>query len=473
MSLYEDLPLTDLDKKAREVFGDHVVVKSLAQQAALHGLPRYVSEYLIAKYVHPDTWHDDLARVQAKIKELLPDLDHREYVKDHLLRTGETTLIDYIEARVDLRNGQRWCRVPAINDDKVRIEAALLEQHPGLLLGGLWGTTKLRYSPETDKEVPNEISAFTPFQVGPPDVAAYRDAWRLLLQFVQAKVGKEPSELDITDLDAPTIVAFLDHLEQERRNGIRTRNARLSAVRSFFRFAALRHPEHAAVIARVLDIPAKRCEMKEVDYLDRDEIHALIAAPDRASWCGRRDHALLSVAVQTGLRVSELTGLRGADVGLGTGAHVRCTGKGRKERCTPLDKHTVALLRVWLQERGGGPDDPLFPTRRGSSLTRSAVRCLVAKHAATAARQCPSLQTKHTTPHTLRHSCAMELLHSGVDSAVIALWLGHEQVQTTVRMYIHGDLAIKERALARTRPATTKPGRYKPPDALMAFLATL
>ena len=310
-------------------------------------------------------------------------------------------------------------------------------------------------------------------RVSPNTVAAYRDAWRLLLQFVQAKAGKEPSELDITDLDAPAIVAFLDHLEQERRNGIRTRNARLSAVRSFFRFAALRHPEHAAVIARVLDIPAKRCEMKEVDYLDRDEIDALIAAPDRASWCGRRDHALLSVAVQTGLRVSELTGLRGADVELGTGAHVRCRGKGRKERCTPLGTHTVALLRVWLQERGGGPDDPLFPTRRGSSLTRSAVRCLVAKHAATAARQCPSLQTKHATPHTLRHSCAMELLHSGVDSAVIALWLGHEQVQTTVRMYIHGDLAIKERALARTRPATTKPGRYKPPDALMAFLAAL
>ena len=196
-------------------------------------------------------------------------------------------------------------------------------------------------------------------RVSPNTVAAYRDAWRLLLQFVQAKAGKEPSELDITDLDAPAIVAFLDHLEQERHNGIRTRNARLAAVRSFFRFAALRHPEHAAVIARVLDIPAKRCQMKEVDYLDRDEIHALIAAPDRASWCGRRDHALLSVAAQTGLRVSELTGLRGADVELGTGAHVRCRGKGRKERCTPLGTHTVALLRVWLQERGGGPDDPL------------------------------------------------------------------------------------------------------------------
>ena len=177
-------------------------------------------------------------------------------------------------------------------------------------------------------------------RVSPNTVAAYRDAWRLLLQFVQAKVGKEPSELDITDLDAPTIVAFLDHLEQERHNGIRTRNARLSAVRSFFRFAALRHPEHAAVIARVLDIPAKRCEMKEVDYLDRDEIDALIAAPDRAqSWCGRRDHALLSVAVQTGLRVSERTGPRGADVELGTGAHVRCRGRDEGTVHTPRQTH--------------------------------------------------------------------------------------------------------------------------------------
>lgn len=310
-------------------------------------------------------------------------------------------------------------------------------------------------------------------RVSPNTISAYRDAWRLLLHFVQGRSGKEPSELEITDLDAGTIVAFLDHLEKQRRNSIRTRNARLSAVRSFFRFAALRHPEHAAVIARVLDIPSKRCEMKEVDYLHRAEIDALIAAPDRTSWCGRRDHALLSVAVQTGLRVSELTGLRIGDLEVGTGAHVRCRGKGRKERCTPLDKQTIALLRVWLGERGGEPDEPLFPTRRGSPLTRSAVGCLVAKHTTSAARQCPSLRAKNTTPHTLRHSCAMELLHSGVDSAVIALWLGHEQVQTTVRMYLHGNLAIKERALARTRPLTTKPGRYKPPDALMAFLSAL
>jgi ATP-dependent Lon protease len=175
MSLYDDLPLTDLDKKARDVFGEHVVVKALAQQAALHGLPRYVSEYLIAKYVHPETWRDDLAKVQAKIKDLLPDLERRELVKERLLRVGEVTVIDSVEARVDLRNGQRWCRVPAVNDDKVRIGAALLEQYPGLLLGGLWGTARLKYSPETDSAAPNELTAFTPFQVGPPDVADYRE----------------------------------------------------------------------------------------------------------------------------------------------------------------------------------------------------------------------------------------------------------------------------------------------------------
>lgn len=181
----------------------------------------------------------------------------------------------------------------------------------------------------------------------------------------------------------------------------------------------------------------------------------------------------MSVAVQTGLRVSELTGLRNTDVALDTGAHVRCRGKGRKERCTPLSKATVGLLRAWMRECAGGPDDPLFPTRRGSPLTRSAVGCLVAKHATAAAERCPSLCSKRATPHTLRHSCAMELLRSGVDSAVIALWLGHEQVETTVRLYLHGDLGIKERALARTRPANTKPGRYKPPDSLLAFLTGL
>ncbi len=310
-------------------------------------------------------------------------------------------------------------------------------------------------------------------QASPNTVAAYRDAWRLLLRFAQARTGKEPSQLDIGDLDASLVASFLDHLEQERHNSARTRNARLAAIRSFFRYAAFRHPEHAALIARVLDIPAKRCDRKDVTYLDEREVDALLAAPARDTWCGRRDHAMLHVAVQTGLRVSELTGLCNDDVELAAGAHVRCQGKGRKERSTPLDKQTVKTLRVWMQERGGAPNDPLFPTRHGTRLTRSAVGCLVAKHAAEASRRCPSIQSKHPTPHTLRHTCAMEFLRSGVDTTVIALWLGHEQVETTTRIYIHADLTIKERALARTRPAHTRPGRYRPPDRLLAFLDSL
>lgn len=304
-------------------------------------------------------------------------------------------------------------------------------------------------------------------------VAAYRDAWRLLLRFAQNKVAKEPAELDIGDLDVELISGFLDHLETEQHNSARTRNARLAAIRSFFRYAALRHPEHAGLIARVLDIPAKRCDSKDVSFLETAEVEALLAAPDRDSWCGRRDIALLHVAVRTGLRVSELTGLRNQDIELDAGAHVRCRGKGRKERCTPLDGQTVNTLRAWMRERGGAPDDPLFPTRRGSQLTRSAVRCLVAKHASVAAKKTPSLQEKRPTPHTLRHTCAMELLRSGTDSAVIALWLGHEQVETTTRTYIHADLSIKERALARTRPLSAKPGRYRPSDRLLAFLDQL
>jgi len=307
----------------------------------------------------------------------------------------------------------------------------------------------------------------------PNTVAAYRDTWRLLLNFVHQRTSKQPSQLDLADLDAPLIADFLNHLEQQRRNSTRTRNARLAAIRSFFRYAALRHPEHAGLIARVLDIPTKRCERKEVRHLVQDEVQALLDAPDTHTWTGRRDHALLDVAVQTGLRVSELTGLRNGDIALGHGAHVRCRGKGRKERCTPLTKETVALMRVWMQERGGEPADPLFPTTRGTPLTRSAVNCLVAKHVATAVNHCPSLLAKHPTPHVLRHTCAMELLRSGCDSAVIALWLGHEQVETTVRIYIHGEMSIKERALERTRPPHTTPGRYRPPDPLLAFLAGL
>lgn len=307
----------------------------------------------------------------------------------------------------------------------------------------------------------------------PNTLAAYRDSWRLLLCFAQARTGKQPSKLDIADLDARLVGDFLNYLEQERHNSARTRNARLAAVHSFYRYASLRHPEHALLVARVLEIPTKHCERRDVRYLDQAEADALVAAPDRSTWSGRRDQALLATAVQTGLRASELTGLCIGDVELATGAHVRCKGKGRKERCTPLAKQTVALLRSWMKERGGPADGPLFPTRRGTPLSRSALGRLVAKHTATAAQRLYSIRAKHPTPHVLRHTCAMSLLQSGCDSAVIALWLGHENVATTARIYLHGDLSIKERALDRTRPLNVKPGRYRPADPLLAFLSGL
>jgi integrase/recombinase XerD len=309
-------------------------------------------------------------------------------------------------------------------------------------------------------------------QASPNTIAAYRDGWRLLLVFTHERIGKQPSELDLADLDAPLIAEFLDHLETKRRNSVRTRNARLAAIRSFFSFAALRHPEHAAVIARVLAIPNKRCERAVVTYLNEPESDALVASPDRHTWWGRRDHAILAVGLQTGLRASELTGLRNQDVELNTGAHVRCWGKGRKQRATPLRPRTVSMLRTWMKECAGRPEEPLFPTRRGTPLSRDALGAILAKHTATAARHEPSLANKNVTPHVLRHSCAMALLGGGVDRSVLALWLGHEQVETT-SMYMHADMTIKQRTLDRTTPLHVKPGRYRPPDPLLAFLKAL
>jgi integrase/recombinase XerD len=306
----------------------------------------------------------------------------------------------------------------------------------------------------------------------PHTVAAYRDTMKLLLTFAESRTGRSPSRLDLADLDAALISAFLDHLENERANSVRTRNARLAAVHSLFRFAALIHPQDAAVIQRVLAIPPKRVEQKLVTYLSDDEVDALLAAPDPTTWTGRRDRALLALAIQTGLRLSELTGLTPADLHLGTGAHVTCLGKGRKQRITPLDPQTVSVLKAWLTERTASPTDPLFPTSRGRRLSPDAVQRRLAKHAATAARTQTSLINKQVSPHTLRHSCAMRLLAAGVDSTVIALWLGHETVATT-QIYIHADLALKERALARTAPAGAAPGRYRPPDTLIAFLESL
>jgi integrase/recombinase XerD len=308
--------------------------------------------------------------------------------------------------------------------------------------------------------------------VSPHTIAAYRDTFRLLLGFAHKRTGKQPSKLEIEDLDAPLITAFLDHLEHDRGNSPRTRNARLAAIHSMFRFAALRHPEHAALIARVIALPTKRFDRAIVSYLTPEEVDALLAAPDRARWIGRRDQALLTVAIQTGLRVTELTGLRCQDAHLGTGAHVQVTGKGRKQRATPLTSQTVAVLREWLKERTGQPDQPVFPTSLGRALSRDAIALMVAKHTTVASRSCPTLKNKKVSPHVLRHTAAMSLLRAGVDSTVIALWLGHESVEAT-QIYLHADMAIKERALARTTPPNSTPGRYRPPDNLLAFLEGL
>ena len=307
----------------------------------------------------------------------------------------------------------------------------------------------------------------------PHTIAAYRDSFRLLLTFVHQHTGKTPSRLQLEDLDAARIAAFLSYLENERGNSVRTRNARLTAIHSFFHYAALKAPECAELIANVLSIPEKRYESTLISYLTDPEIDALLTAPDRSTWTGRRDHALLLVAVQTGLRASELASLRCDDLNLGAG-WVRCEGKGRKERCTPLSRVARQVLRVWLRELGGDPAGPLFPSRNGGHLTRSAIWRLVVKHTATARGRCPSLAAKNITPHTLRHTAAMRLLRAPapVDTATIALWLGHETLDSTNK-YLHADMELKRRALDRTTPTNAKPGRYRAPDRLLAFLESL
>jgi site-specific recombinase XerD len=309
-------------------------------------------------------------------------------------------------------------------------------------------------------------------QASPATVASYRDSLRLLLGFVADRTCKAPSSLGFDDLDAEAITAFLTHLEIDRQNTARTRNNRLAAVRALFRYAALRHPEHAEVIARVLAIPQKRHDKAIITFLTHREAQALLAAPDPGRWEGRRDRALLAVTVQTGLRLAELTGLNCGDVTLGTGAHLSCTGKGRKQRVVPLTTNSVAVLRTWTRERAGHADDPLFPTRTGRRLSPDAVQRRVALHVGTASDRCPSLAHKNVTPHVLRHTAAMALLQAGVDVSVIALWLGHEDIRST-QAYLHADLAIKERALARTTATMAKPGRFQPADPLLAFLEAL
>lgn len=310
-------------------------------------------------------------------------------------------------------------------------------------------------------------------QASPNTIAAYRDAWRLLLLYAHTRTGKTPSRLALEDLDAGLIGEFLNHLESERGASVRTRNARLTAIRAMFSYASYQHPEHAALIQRVLAIPTKRAAKAVVTYLDDREMRALLDAPDRSTRIGRRDHALLVVAIETGMRVSELTGLTCNAVQLGHGGHVRCHGKGRKERVTPLRSDARAILAAWLTERDGAPTAPLFPGPQDRFLSRDAIRRLVERHIATAAQQCSSLRTKSVTAHTLRHSCAMNLLRHEVDPATIALILGHEDVRTTYGVYLHADLTLKEKAIARTAPLGTRRGRYRPPDHLLAFLENL
>jgi integrase/recombinase XerD len=306
----------------------------------------------------------------------------------------------------------------------------------------------------------------------PHTIASYRDTFRLLLVFASERLERAPSRMHIEDIDAALLGAFLDHLERERANTAKTRNTRLAALRSFFRFVAYAEPACSLQCQRILAIPGKRHERRPVEFLTEEETAALVAAPDPTTWIGRRDRALLLVAAQTGLRNTELRSLRCRDVEFGVGAHVRCLGKGRKMRCTPLRRDVATVLESWLAEQGGGPDDPVFPSSRGGFLSADALQRLVARHAAVAGATCSSLVGRSITPHTLRHTTAMTLLRRGVDLTVIALWLGHESVETT-QLYLHADMRLKEQALAHAEPSGIAPARFRPKDDLLAFLKSL
>lgn len=308
--------------------------------------------------------------------------------------------------------------------------------------------------------------------VSPHTIAAYRDTFRLLFAHAQERLGKAPSALTLEDLDSSFIGGFLDHLEHARHNGARSRNARLAAIRSFYRYAAYQLPEHSSLVERVLAMPSKKYERTLIEYLTEEETKAIIDAPDRNTWSGRRDYALFLVAIQTGLRVSELCGLCGCNVTLGTGSHLRCLGKGRKIRCTPLTRSIADVLKEWLKEQGKPSSDPLFPNHKGSRLSSDGVQYILAKHTAVARLQCPSLRKKKVSPHVLRHTAAMNLLHAGADPATIALWLGHENLET-VHVYVEADLAMKQKILAKTAAPKGNARRFLPDDALLAFLKGL
>ena len=310
-------------------------------------------------------------------------------------------------------------------------------------------------------------------QVSPHTIASYRDTFCRLLKFTQEHLHTEPSQLRFEQITAPLIGKFLDYLEKHDGISVRTRNLRLTAIRSFFRFVSFEEPAHSALIQRVLAMPSKRHDKRQVHFLERPEIEAILAAPDRTTWLGRRDHTLLLLAVQTGLRLSELIGLDRDAIHFGAGAHVRCIGKGRKERCTPLTTHARTALQAWVKEPARHGASALFPNVHGGRLSADSVQSLLAKHVRAANESCPSLASKRVSPHVLRHSAAMELLQAGVDCSVIALWLGHESIETT-QTYLHAHLALKEVALAKLKPYERgKRTRFQPNDRLLAFLEAL
>jgi len=309
-------------------------------------------------------------------------------------------------------------------------------------------------------------------QASPHTISAYKTTFSLLLRFARDRLRKAPSDIVLEELSAPLVASFLHHLEAERNNSVRTRNARLAAIHSFFRSIASSVPDHADQVRRVLDIPHKRFERRIIDFLSRAELEALLAAPDRKTWIGRRDHALLLLAIQTGLRASELTHLRIDQIVTGSHPYIRCTGKGRKERCTPLTRQSLDVLRAWFKERGGSPSDPVFPSFRRDVLSLDGLEKIVKKYAATAAETCPSLLHKRVTPHVLRHTAAMQLRQAGVDLSVIALWLGHESIETT-QVYLVADLASREAAISRLAPVNNGYRRYRASDNLLAFLSGL
>lgn len=309
-------------------------------------------------------------------------------------------------------------------------------------------------------------------RASPQTIHSYRDTFRLLLGFMKERTGTAPAALRLEALDADAVLAFLDHLETERGCSVRSRNQRLAAIRSFFRLVALRAPESVALAARVLAIPVKRTDRKLVGYLSRDEMVAVLTAPDRTVWSGRRDHALLLTLYNTGARVSEIIGLRREQVHVGTGPHVELHGKGRKERVVPLWTETAGVLQAWFRERNSPADTVTFPNVRGRPLSRDGIDYLLRRAVTIAAQNCPSLKAKKVSPHVLRHTTAMHLLQAGVDMAVIALWLGHESMETT-HVYVEADLAMKERALEKLEPVESRFARYRADDELLAFLAKL